>query len=114
MRPVRHALMVALAGGAALIGTTLPALADPGLTDVARHRHFVLSPAGKWAEVGPRVCDNPSLQQAFNQFHFNIHHSENPMGVFVETLGPQDGAPGLHNGFGSDLMARGCSFQPPR
>jgi hypothetical protein len=112
MRSLRHALMVALAGGAALIGTTLPALADPSLPNVAAHRHFVQSPSGKLTEVGPRLCDNPSLQQAFNQFHFNIHHSENPIGVFVESLGPQDGAPGLHNGFGSDLIARGCSFRP--
>ena len=112
MRSLRHTLMVALASGAALLGTTLPVLADPGLTNVAAHRHFVRSPDGKLTEVGPRVCDNPALQHAFNQFHFNIHHSENPMGVFVETLGPQGGAPGLHNGFGADLIGRACSFRP--
>src|SRR5688572_24090309 len=108
MRSLRHALMVALAGGAALLGTALPALADPNLTNVAAHRHFVRSPSGKLVEVGPRLCDNPSLQQAFNQFHFNIHHSFNPMTTPVDSLGPQDGAPGLHNGFGSELIARGC------
>ena len=112
MRSLRHALMVALAGSAALIGTTLPAFADPNLTNVGAHRHFVQSTNGKLTEVGPRLCDNPSLQQAFNQFHFNIHHSVNPIGVPVDSLGPQDGAPGLHNGFGADLIARPCSFHP--
>ena len=108
MRSVRQALLVALAGGAALLGTALPTLADPNLPNVAAHRHFVQTPDGKLVQVGPRLCDDPSLQHAFNQFHFNVHHSENPRGVPVPSLGPQGGAPGLHNGFGAELIARPC------
>ena len=108
MRSVRQALMVALAAGAALLGTALPTLADPNLPNVAPHRHFVVKPDGSRVEVGPRVCDDPSLQQAFNQFHFNIHHSQNPRGTPVDTLGPQHGAPGLHNGFGAELRPGPC------
>ena len=112
MRSLRHALLVALAGAAALLGTTLPALADPDLPPVPRHRHFVMKPDGTRVEVGPRLCDDPSLQQAFNQFHFNIHHSElrGPGGVVIPVVsnGPQNGAPGLHNGFGADLIATPC------
>ena len=58
------------------------------------------------AEVGPRVCDNPSLQQAFNQFHVNVHRVE------PGAIGPA--APGLHNARGAELVVRGCSFVPPR
>jgi hypothetical protein len=59
--------------------------------------------SGALAEVGPRVCDNPSLQQAFNQFHVNVHNA---------ALGQGPAAPGLHNGFGADLEVHGCSFVP--
>ncbi|MDP9357799.1 MAG: hypothetical protein M3R02_21425 [Chloroflexota bacterium] len=43
-------------------------------------------------EVGPRVCDNPALQHAFNQFHFNVHA----------------GAAGLNNGHGAEITATSC------
>ena len=82
------------------------ALADPNLPDVRPHRHFVATPSGDLVEVGPRVCDDASLQDAFNQFHHNIHHSNG------SSLGPQGGAPGLHNDRGADLIPRGCEFTP--
>ena len=40
--------------------------------------------------VGPAVCDNPDLQEAFNQFHAKIHvgpanaafdHTHNPVDI---------------------------------
>ena len=108
MRSVRQALLVALAAGAALLGTVLPTLADPNLPNVAAHLHFVRTANGNLVQVGPRLCDDPSLQHAFNQFHFNVHHSENPRGVSGPSLGPQGGAPGLHNGGGAELIARPC------
>ena len=100
-----------------LAASVLFAFAGPGLADppdmlfdpVPKHRHFVLTPTGEPTEVGPRICDNPALQQAFNQFHHNIHHSFVPGVGVIHTLGPQDGAPGLNNDVGAEIVAvRGC------
>lgn len=85
--------------------------ADPGLGNVAPHQHLLVTPNDDAMPVGPNICENPDLQQAFNQFHYNVHHSGIRVdGEFVpiETLGPQDGAPGLHDGLGADLGVRGC------
>ena len=60
----------------------------------------LLQPDGTKVEVGPRVCDNPLLQQAFNQFHANVHHP-------VEG-GQGPAAPGLHNHRGAELTVTGC------
>ena len=78
------------------------ALADPNPPDVRRHRHFVETPSGQLAEVGPRLCDDASMQDAFNQFHHNVHHSNG------STKGPQGGAAGLHDDRGADLTPRPC------
>jgi hypothetical protein len=88
-----------------------PTRADPpaSLPDAPLHRHFVRAADGTLVPVGPQICDNPELQQAFNEFHYNIHHSVLPGSGPVVTLGPQDGAPGLHNQRGADLVAMpGC------
>lgn len=61
--------------GVALVGGSVGAAkADTGLPDIRHHRHFIVTPTGALVEVGPRVCDDPALQDAFNQFHYNIHH----------------------------------------
>ena len=62
------------------------ALADPpdALVDVASHRHFLVTPNGDRVPIGPDICADPDLQDAFNQFHFNVHTSG-----AIETLGPQ-------------------------
>lgn len=78
---------------------------------VPKHRHFVLTPTGEMVAVGPQICKNANLQQAFNQFHHNVHHSFIPIpGVgAIPTLGPQDGAPGLNNNQGGEIVALpGC------
>jgi hypothetical protein len=85
--------------------------ADPPgmLTDVPVHRHFVKTATGELVPVGPQICENPNLQQAFNEFHFNVHHSFIPGIGVIHTLGPQDGAPGLHNTTGAEIIAMpGC------
>ena len=74
--------------------------ADPNLTNVPRHRHYVRTAEGSLVEVGPRLCDNPKLQNAFNQFHNNIHVASG------SAIGPA--APGLHNFTGAELLAGGC------
>ena len=99
---MRKLFIPALAAGTMLLATALPSLADPNLPNIRPHRHFITTPNGKLVEVGPRVCDNPSLQGAFNQFHSNVHHA------VLGSPGPDESAPGLHNGFGAELTAGRC------
>ena len=105
-------VLVLAATTAVLIGVLAAvAIADPGVPDIAAHPHFVQNASGELVQVGPRLCDDPSLQQAFNQFHINVHSSSTSPTTPIETLGPQHGAPGLHN-FRGGIMPRPCSFQP--
>jgi len=89
-----------VAGMGAILITVATSEADPKLTNVPAHRHFVRTESGALVEVGPRLCDNPNLQNAFNQFHNNIHVATG------SSLGPA--APGLHNFTGAEIMSRGC------
>jgi hypothetical protein len=86
-------------GVAAVLVAVATSRADPNLTNIPPHRHWVNTPSGL-VEVGPRVCGNPELQRAFNQFHNNIHIASG------SAIGPV--APGLHNFKGADLQASGC------
>ena len=96
-------LIFGLASIAVLLGVMAgTGIADPNLVNVPTHRHWLGAPANG-VQIGPRLCDNPNLQKAFNQFHFNIHHSFIPGTGQIDTLGPQDGAPGLHNGHGGEI-----------
>jgi hypothetical protein len=74
------------------------AAADPNLNNVPAHRHFITLTGGERIEVGPRVCDYPDLQQAFNQFHNNLHVS----------AGFGRAAPGLHNDNGTGIAPGPC------
>jgi hypothetical protein len=111
-RFIRPRLALALAAAAFLVALgASSALADPPgtLVNPPNHRHFIQSPDGRLIPVGPQICGHPEMQRAFNEFHYNIHHSGDPVHGVVDTLGPQDGAPGLHNGWGADLIALpGC------
>ena len=100
-------LLVALSLGLALLSLVAVSSvnADPNLPDIMPHHHYIQQPDGTLVEVGPRVCENPALQPAFNQFHYNIHHA---LPDTPGTLGPQYGAPGLHNFKGADLTGRLC------
>jgi hypothetical protein len=107
----RTPIVLALTTGvllAVLVAGATVAVADPNVPNIPAHRHFVQTPAGKLVQVGPRLCDDPSLQQAFNQFHINIHSSSTSPTTPVDTLGPQHGAPGLHNTNGAELTIRLC------
>jgi hypothetical protein len=111
--------------GLVIVGMTLgltatTGIADPGLVNVPPHRHWLGDPADG-VQIGPRLCDNPNVQKGFNQFHFNIHHSFIPPAAGgpgqIDTLGPQDGAPGLHNFQGGELTFTalapgGCGLPP--
>ena len=109
-------LSVVVVGSLALLALAGPGFADPNVPDIQPHQHFVVSAKGEWVPIGPQVCpagSSPQLQNAFNQFHVNIHHSENPPGTPIKTNGPQGGAPGLHNLIGADMQGRPCGFVPP-
>lgn len=91
-------VVLGLAFGCLALSTA--AFADPNLTGIPPHRHYVQTSTGELRQVGPRVCDNASLQGAFNQFHNNIH------AVSAAGIGPA--APGLHNLSGAELMFGPC------
>jgi hypothetical protein len=113
---MRYLLVVFAVASTTMFAFVARGHADPNLANIVPHQHFVINAAGDWIAVGPQVCpagSSPELQRAFNQFHVNIHHSENPPGTPIETNGPQGGAPGLHNGIGADMQGRPCSFIPP-
>lgn len=100
---MRKFLVLVVASG--LVMSASIAFADPNVANIPAHRHFVQNDNGL-SQVGPRLCDNPNLQRAFNQFHSNVHIHVNG------TPGPNPSAPGLHNGRGSEITARPCSFVP--
>lgn len=95
----KRLIFAVLLAVATVLMTAAIGLADPSLTNVSPHRHWMSTPAGL-VEVGPRVCDDPSLQDAFNQFHNNLHVAT------VSSIGPA--APGLHNSKGAEITASGC------
>jgi hypothetical protein len=107
---MRKRLYAALVGIPVIVLTVVgflagPSSADPNLVNVPTHRHWLGDPANG-VQIGPRLCDNPNLQQAFNQFHFNVHHSFIPPPAGpgpIDSLGPQDGAPGLNNDHGGEI-----------
>lgn len=103
---VRAVWLIVYVGLVASLPFAATAFADPSLSDVGAHRHFIQTADGLGAEIGPRFCDNPALQNAFNQFHTNVHSHA---GVTGE-IGPA--APGLHNGVGGEIASRACSFTP--
>ena len=95
---MRLGLGIAAAVAAILVAVSTTQ-ADPNLGNIPPHRHYVQTSNGL-VEVGPRVCGNPQLQKAFNQFHNNIHVASG------SAIGPV--APGLHNFNGAELKASGC------
>jgi hypothetical protein len=77
--------------------------ADPNLPNVPPHRHWI-----NGVQVGPDICDNPgnpSIQQAFNQFHNNLHVAT------ASSIGPA--APGLHKGKGGEIAPTSCAQTTP-
>ena len=89
-----------VAGMAGIMIVVATSRADPNLNNVPAHRHFVRTSEGSLVEVGPRLCDNPNLQRAFDQFHNNLHMPS------ATAIGPV--APGLHNFTGAELQAGRC------
>lgn len=93
---MKRQLFLGLLCVAVIVGATAATgMADPNLSYVGPHRHFVGA-----AEVGPRVCDNPRLQSAHEQFHNNAHRAT------ASSIGPA--APGLQNGIGGEIRSAPC------
>jgi len=88
-------IAVSLASAAALIALASAGASGGPAPDVAKHRHFVQI-GTTLIPVGPQVCEMPSLQEAFNQFHAGVHV----------------GTPGTmamdHEHNRTDIVARGC------
>jgi hypothetical protein len=107
---MRYLLSVFAVGSIALFAFAGVGFADPPdmlFDPVPPHQHFIELSTGERVPVGPQICDNPNLQKAFNQFHHNVHHSFIPGVGVIHTLGPQDGAPGLNNDAGGEIVAVG-------
>jgi hypothetical protein len=89
------AITVAVLGSA--VGVSV-GVADPNLElTTTPHRHYI-----NGRQVGPLLCDNPALLDAFTQFDANVH-SHN--GVTGEIGDP---APGLHTGPGPVIESGRC------
>ena len=109
---MRTLLALVLLVAALLLGGTRLVGADPNLDadPIPPHRHFLTLPSGKLVAIGPQICENPSLQHAFNQFHANVHHALSPISPpgTEPGPGPVEGAPGLDNGHGADITFGRC------
>jgi hypothetical protein len=104
-KPFARVFVLAAIGAVLILMVPAVAASDPDLTNVPAHRHFIVTPNGDFIPVGPDLCDNANLQNAFNEFHNNLHVAT------ASSIGPA--APGLHDGQGGELVARSCSFVPP-
>jgi hypothetical protein len=70
---MRNLIRLVLAGAIAASLTGVAAMSSAGPAgNVTPHHHYVKI-GDKLVEVGPAVCEKPSLQHAFNQFHANVH-----------------------------------------
>jgi len=97
-------MMFVLAAILFALSVAATSFADPGLSNVPPHRHWI-NTGGRFVQVGPRVCEKPSLQGAFNQFHNNLHVAGST------SIGPA--APGLHNFTGAELFFTSCAVTNP-
>jgi hypothetical protein len=104
---MRYLIVLTIAAGVLMAGVSV-AVADPNVPNIAPHRHFLATPSGTLVQVGPRLCDDPKFQNGFNQFHINVHASATSPTTPIDTLGPQHGAPGVHNLNGAELVIRPC------
>lgn len=74
MKQIR-VLVAATFSAAVALGLLFAPVADAKSTlpDIPRHAHYILQEDGSQVWVGPDLCGNPTLQNAFNQFHVNVH-----------------------------------------
>jgi hypothetical protein len=97
---MRRLVLLLLVCVVTVLAVATVALGDPDLSNVPAHRHYIETATGELVQVGPRFCDDSSLQGAFNQFHNNTHV------VTATGIGPA--APGLHDFRGAELRFGPC------
>jgi hypothetical protein len=82
-------LVCAAMATSALVLVSMPAASAGQAPPIAPHRHFLVTPSGTMP-VGPQVCEDATLQSAFNQFHAAVHvgpansafdHTHNPVDI---------------------------------
>jgi hypothetical protein len=59
-----------IAGATALV---LSISAGPALAAVPPHDHWLATGSGSVVHVGPDVCANPAIYDAWLNFHLNVH-----------------------------------------
>ena len=65
-------------GFLAVAATVLLTLATTAQADHLRpHEHYIVTPSGEQALIGPKVCNNPAVFEGFDTFHERVHESEN-------------------------------------
>jgi hypothetical protein len=57
----------------AIAALTFAFSAAPVLAVVPPHNHFLTTGSGDEVHVGPYVCDNPDIYDAWLNFHMNVH-----------------------------------------
>jgi hypothetical protein len=65
--------------------------AAPTLAAVPPHDHWLTTGSGSVVHVGPKVCANPAIYDAWLNFHLNVHtgvpgtqaftHASNPVSI---------------------------------
>lgn len=65
----RRLAALTVAAGATVVGMA----GSAGASGVPTHDHFLTTGSGNVVQVGPRVCANPDLHDAFHNFHSNVH-----------------------------------------
>ena len=78
MASLRGWLEAALAGGALLAATGLPAAAD----HMFPHQHVVITPGGGEVDVGPAACERGPGRRA-GEFHLNVGVRHMSRGAFA-------------------------------
>jgi hypothetical protein len=62
--------------------------AVPAAAAVPPHDHWLTTASGDVVHVGPDVCDNPSIYDAWLNFHLNVHKGVPGTQAFTKDANP--------------------------
>ena len=71
MRPMRPVVLSSVA--LAFAFSTVALSAAPAFAAVPPHDHWLTTGSGDVVHVGPDVCANPDIYDAWLNFHLNVH-----------------------------------------
>ena len=80
---MRRIAVITATSCALLVGAAAPALAT-----VPPHDHWLTTGSGDVVHVGPDVCDNPDIYDAWLNFHMNVHKGVPGTQAFVNDANP--------------------------